>query len=1047
MALPGKSEQNETSLRLPASISDVALSPATIPTVAGERAATGGELVAIATRNGAFVAELEVPRPRTLRVALPELAQPSFRLAFNRRTTPGRQLAVACGRMVYVVDLDVPGGGLRLPSSAAGGAAAAAGASASASTRVAGSAATAGGTSEQASAGEVTRCLTGHIRPVNALDWSPSFPFRLATCAEDCRCNIWDGRLERSAQTFLLPASWTTAVRWSPFNPTALATAHEDMVCLWDLRKGSQTIGVLERCQRRLIALDWSPDEQDVLMTASANYTSASPGPACIKIWNVEQQRALKNVSIENGRLGAACLLPRSAVFAAVGNEAAVISLQEEGKVLERFRSHDSAISAVSYAYVDAESFDGRAPELRLTAASSVGRCIRSWRYRLPQECKRSLAPGAAAALASSEGARASHRQRLVSEEEYLGCLARQSKRVRSLPCVGEVASFKQQRPNGEDEYELLIEVRPSEEIQVQITIGVGPAVLQEANKLRYVVDFTDEHAGSTDGPMCPGTVQKIFQNLTWETLRRDSNDLCVCVVSLASVLDRRNALPSAFEGVQASEQETQAGAEADPQPQPRQTVKRGATEEMPFPKTCGVCWSPTGELVYFQSLQGVQSPAPKHRWSCREYESMRLKMSNKQRKAVLDDSDEEDAAANAAEGKASLKRALADPRVKTLPAKFLLEAVESHWWTAAIPRFVYGVSSSSTIADVCSANTKVALSFGREDIAQVWRMIGGILQGDSGVMASAGRAAHARPVAMHLLAKIMLQLFDAQETLTLAVVGSVLLSAAMLPKVARTAGSELARDPKKAERSGSSMASRNSLPAAADCIRRPLSRSQSCQQTMNSHLLSTSATEMWKNPRKSLNDDLERGNLLTHPGRPTPLKTWAESTVRRDNKPTVPGLSYAKREKGPVNLIPKDFKTLEMLLHSVYAHCFHAHRLRCFGAFRFLIKLLHSLRDWHDMPILDVGTADFWKWRCPAEREIELPAELSAVASSSSPAGHALRRELPICAVCDLKVHKLYMPCYLCGHGFHIGCFKSWFSDRLQKCPQVGCECRCHYK
>merc|ERR1712196_524116 len=45
-------------------------------------------------------------------------------------------------------------------------------------------------------------------------------------------------------------------------------------------------------------------------------------------------------------------------------------------------------------------------------------------------------------------------------------------------------------------------------------------------------------------------------------------------------------------------------------------------------------------------------------------------------------------------------------------------------------------------------------------------------------------------------------------------------------------------------------------------------------------------------------------------------------------------------------------------------------------------------------------------------------------------------------CARCCEPVRTLYMPCLSCGHGFHISCFRLWFTSPNQKCPAIGCDC-----
>merc|ERR1719375_1732143 len=84
-------------------------------------------------------------------------------------------------------------------------------------------------------------------------------------------------------------------------------------------------------------------------------------------------------------------------------------------------------------------------------------------------------------------------------------------------------------------------------------------------------------------------------------------------------------------------------------------------TDDQPFPRTCGVCWSPHGHLLRFHSLQNVSVPFPR-RWSFTDYERvLKIHWEKEHRNlTVLDAKDEHSVAAQQAE---------VDPSVQIVPS------------------------------------------------------------------------------------------------------------------------------------------------------------------------------------------------------------------------------------------------------------------------------------------------------------------------------------------------------------------------------------------
>merc|ERR1711879_545623 len=81
---------------------------------------------------------------------------------------------------------------------------------------------------------------------------------------------------------------------------------------------------------------------------------------------------------------------------------------------------------------------------------------------------------------------------------------------------------------------------------------------------------------------------------------------------------------------------------------------------------------------------------------------------------------------------------------------------------------------------------------------------------------------------------------------------------------------------------------------------------------------------------------------------------------ARRQAKPTPqlkkPRVRDVPQEEDPLQLIPRDPSTLQRLLYSAHAHCDLSHRLGEFRVSRALARLLHSLKAYHRLPLLDTG-------------------------------------------------------------------------------------------
>mmetsp|Transcript_52465 Transcript_52465/g.170399 ORF Transcript_52465/g.170399 Transcript_52465/m.170399 type:complete len:1092 (+) Transcript_52465:54-3329(+) len=1084
MAAPSGASGNgecQFNLRLPFITSDISLS-------------ADGREAALATPTGTYVVDLESQgqggQVRCWRVAGPTLAPAVSRVAFNPHERG--QLACASGRSVYIVDVDGDRGGGDRESKAG-------------------------------SIGALKHTYSNNLRPINALDWSPHDPHLLATCAEDCRFFMWDVRQQQPLQTLLAPASWTSCVRWSPLDEFLLATGHEDTVCIWDRRSPSQQMSVLAPGQTRVLGVDWSYHERGKLLSVSAqdahaptpeasaedeaapaqSATPASSGSGFIKVWDINSDAKVhESIDIEHGLPGTARFMPFGpSILATVDSSVVLFSLPQRGggrkaQVLQHFNGHAAPVGSVEFARRE----NGR--QWRLLSFSKGERCLRSWRYWLPEEMRSTLVKEHSRSnlLAATESTGPGNAD---EEEQLLGYLADQAKVLRRIAHVDEVTSYRQTVLD-KVEYQLFIEVTTANSVRLRITIGVDPAspaarqALQDAKVapsrgrtlaaaaspdasdasqgqgLRSHVEWDREWAGTFDGPLAPGVVGQTFRNLDLKDLLRGGGQLRDRVRGLIGMLHRRDGPPQ-LEGM--------ADAEAQPK-------ASNATNKLPFPRTCGVCWSPQGHLLYFRSLQNVRVPVTRH-WTAVDFQSIMKKHKHKEHREVLRDDDDEHT--TAAEG------LLIDNKVHIVPNVTLCHVVEDHWWTVVASEFLFEPSlAAPRVADVCAHNREAAMRIGREDLAEVWRL------GYALAEAAAGTASglRSRPFANRLVQQILHQLFDAQETLTLAMLGSVLLCLDG-PGGRGRAGAASCASPDDARR----RPPRRRLPwrprelkgtpaqvvqGAAPGVSMSQQASSGGERTAFTWSPFSLETAELAKAARSLSGGRGPGAFSGTPwppsrpgalGQPWPWPRSAENTVtsspfgcgdffpgdapRLPQQPSEqePTVSHAAPAEGLLELVSQDEHTLVRLLHSAHAHCDLMHRLGQFCAARALAKLLQRFRSYHELPLLDVGEARFGPPPIPCAAEGSVGPQRSPpvlqrqsfALGRSSPvleaaydlaqageAGRLSSGSAGVCGLCRMRVQSLYTPCWSCSHGFHVSCFRQWFTGANQKCPCIGCECRC---
>jgi hypothetical protein len=218
----------------------------------------------------------------------------------------------------------------------------------------------------------------------------------------------------------------------------------------------------------------------------------------------------------------------------------------------------------------------------------------------------------------------------------------------------------------------------------------------------------------------------------------------------------------------------TDSAAENEPKTPTKSRRRRPKeTDELPFPRTCGTCWSPQGDLLYFSSLQNVIIPFPR-RWSFTDYGRL-LKIHRE--KDLLTFFDDEDADKHSEV--ASKMRV--DPTVHIVPSSRLCGLVEDNWWTSSLASFNFEPLPSERLGEICRYNAESAISLCRDDLAEVWNLLAFFLE-DLPDLArdtmDAGGGGSISTFVAQLLQQVIRQLFEAQETLTLAMVGVVLVRA-----------------------------------------------------------------------------------------------------------------------------------------------------------------------------------------------------------------------------------------------------------------------------
>ncbi|CAN6656896.1 maintenance of telomere capping protein 5 [Trichomonascus vanleenenianus] len=134
--------------------------------------------------------------------------------------------------------------------------------------------------------------LHAHQRAITDINFHGFEPEIIGTCSVDSFVHVWDLRQgKRPVQSF---ADWTagaTQLKWNRRNPHVLASAHDRKVYIWDDRKGSIPLHVLEGHRGKVNGLDFSREDETKILTCSNDRT--------VKLWSYEEDDKVPEYTIE----------------------------------------------------------------------------------------------------------------------------------------------------------------------------------------------------------------------------------------------------------------------------------------------------------------------------------------------------------------------------------------------------------------------------------------------------------------------------------------------------------------------------------------------------------------------------------------------------------------------------------------------------------------------------------------------------------------------------------------------------------------------------
>ncbi|CDO96273.1 unnamed protein product [Kluyveromyces dobzhanskii CBS 2104] len=115
----------------------------------------------------------------------------------------------------------------------------------------------------------VEHVLHGHFRAITDINFHPLQPEILATSSIDTYTLAWDMRSPK--KPYFRTSNWRSGaaqVKWNHVNPNVLATSHSDTVYIWDVRKGTSPLSVLEGHTGSVNSIDFNPFNETEIMSS-----------------------------------------------------------------------------------------------------------------------------------------------------------------------------------------------------------------------------------------------------------------------------------------------------------------------------------------------------------------------------------------------------------------------------------------------------------------------------------------------------------------------------------------------------------------------------------------------------------------------------------------------------------------------------------------------------------------------------------------------------------------------------------------------------------
>ncbi|CAG98674.1 Mtc5p [Kluyveromyces lactis] len=125
----------------------------------------------------------------------------------------------------------------------------------------------------------VEHVLHGHFRAITDINFHPLQPEILATSSIDTYALAWDMRSPK--KPYFRTSNWRSGaaqVKWNHKNSNVLATSHSNIVYVWDVRKGTSPLSVLEGHSGSVNSIDFNPFNETEIMSSGNDGT--------VKFWD-----------------------------------------------------------------------------------------------------------------------------------------------------------------------------------------------------------------------------------------------------------------------------------------------------------------------------------------------------------------------------------------------------------------------------------------------------------------------------------------------------------------------------------------------------------------------------------------------------------------------------------------------------------------------------------------------------------------------------------------------------------------------------------------